>query len=265
QGITRIVEDSSGNGGASLAAYAAAAGMDALILVPAGTSTTKVLQAQVHGAQVERIDGTREDVAYAVGLHLGDRFYAGHNWHPFFIEGTKLLAYEIWEDLGFTAPDSVVVPAGAGSLVLGLARGFEELRRAGQAVAVPRILVAQPENCSPLARAFAGVREEVSPAPTLAEGAAIARPVRGVEVLDAVRNSGGTVVAIPEGDIMPAVRRCAERGLYVEPTSALVVAALRPLRDGGHLRDGDVVVVVLTGFGAKASRSAHHALPRLLV
>jgi threonine synthase len=183
-------------------------------------------------------------------------FYASHNWHPYFLQGIKLIAYEIWEDLGFRAPTAVLVPAGAGSLVLGCAIGFGELHRAGAIELMPRILVSQPQNCCPLVTAMEQGRDDVAVhqwSTTVAEGTAIAKPVRDREVLQAIRDTGGTAVAVPEDELLPAVGELARAGLFVEPTSAQVVPALRRLRAAGEISAADTVVAVLTGSGLKAS------------
>jgi threonine synthase len=263
QGVTRLLEDSSGNGGSSVAAYSAAAGIDALILAPASTSPAKILQSRLHGATVDLVPGSRQDTADEAVRRSRQRFYASHNWHPMFLQGVKLLAYEIWEDLGFTAPDAVVVPAGAGSLVLGCAIGFGELQRAGEIADLPRILVSQPARCSPLVEALAAGRDHVearSWEPTLAEGTAIARPVRDREVLVAIRNSGGAAVAVAEADLRAATLALASTGLYVEPTCGQVVPALEHFVREGRVTPGDTVAVVLTGSGLKAG----DAMARLL-
>jgi threonine synthase len=252
QGVTAVLEDSSGNGGSSVAAYAAAAGITATILAPASTSPAKIRQSRAHGAHVELVPGSRQDTADEAVRRSASTFYASHNWHPFFLQGTKLLAYEIWEDLGFTAPEAVVLPCGAGSLVLGCGLGFDELVAAGAIPRAPRLLVSQPEHCAPLVRAFRG-DEERAPEPTIAEGTAIARPVRAPEVLAAVRASGGDMVAVPEAEIGPATLELARTGLYAEPTSAQVLPALRAFRAAGTLRPDDRVVVVLTGSALKAA------------
>lgn len=255
-GITQILEDSSGNGGSSVAAYAAAAGMHAKILAPSGTSANKILQSRFHGADTELVPGSRDDTA-AEALRQSEQFYyASHNWHPYFLQGVKLIAYEIWEDLGFKAPDNIIVPAGAGSLVLGCAMGFGELLRAGQISRLPRILVAQPERCSPLARAYAESAPDAVQGDwtsSLAEGASIARPVRGPEVLTAVRASRGTFQAVAEEHIGPAVRELAARGLYAEPTSAIAAAAVSGFAAQGFLAPGELTVMVLTGSALKAA------------
>jgi threonine synthase len=122
-GIEHVLEDSSGNAGASLSAYAAAAGMRCRILVPETASYPKIAQIAACGADVLTIRGSRQDVADAALRMSSEIFYASHNWVPFFVEGTKTLAYELWEQLGFKAPDNVVTPLGYGSSVLGCVRG----------------------------------------------------------------------------------------------------------------------------------------------
>jgi threonine synthase len=258
QGITEMLEDSSGNGGASVAAYAAAAGIKAKILAPESTSAAKIVQSRVHGAQIELVPGDRTATSDEAIRQADSRFYASHNWHPFFLQGTKLLAYEIWEDLGFAAPDNVIVPAGAGSLVLGCFIGFSELVASGAISRLPRILVAQPENCSPLARAFgAGLAQAADGAwqPTLAEGTSIARPVRDREVLAAVTSSGGGFQTVSEDEIPDAVLSLAAQGLYAEPTSSIAAAAVPGFVRQGLLRSGETTVMVLTGSGLKAAQT----------
>ncbi|WP_418005884.1 threonine synthase [Mycobacterium sp. PDNC021] len=256
QGISRALEDSSGNGGSSVAAYCAAAGIEAHILVPAATSPNKIVQSRLHGAIVELVPGTRQEVADEAVRRAETCFYASHNWHPYFLQGIKLIAYEIWEDLGFRAPTAIVVPAGAGSLVLGCAVGFGELYRSGAIDRVPRIFVSQPQNCCPLVAAIEQGRAEAVEqrwSTTLAEGTAIAKPVRDREVLQAIRDTRGTAVAIPEDELLPAVSEFARTGLFVEPTSAQILPALRRLRAAGELNAADTIVAVLTGSGLKAS------------
>ena len=154
QGVSAVLEDSSGNGGAAISAYAAAGGMAATIMAPASTSPAKLVQMRAHGATLELVPGTRQDTSDAAVRRAADIFYASHNWHPFFLHGTKTLAYELWEDLGFRAPDNVITPCGAGSNVLGCEIGFSELQRAGRSTRVPRIFAVQPANCAPIAAAF---------------------------------------------------------------------------------------------------------------
>ncbi|MGW5675335.1 threonine synthase [Streptomyces sp. NPDC003860] len=255
-GVTAVIEDSSGNGGSSVAAYCAAAGIRARILVPEATSPAKVLQARAYGAEVELVPGDREATAAEALRRAADTPYASHNWHPFFLQGVKTLAYEIWEDLGFRAPDAVVTVAGAGSTVLGCDLGFGELLAAGQIDRLPRLLVAQPANCAPIHASHRAGVETLVPyeaAPTVAEGTAIRHPVRLPEVLRAVRRSGGGMTAVPEAAIEDAVRRLAAKGLYAEPTSATAAAAVDAFAARGLIVPGERTVVVLTGSGLKAA------------
>ena len=260
RGVTRMLEDSSGNAGASLSAYAAAAGLTCRILVPETASYPKIAQIAACGAEVVTIKGSRQDVAEAALAQTTDpsnaMFYASHNWQPFFVEGTKTLAYELWEQSGFRAPDNLVVPLGYGSNVLGAERGFDELLRAGEIGRRPRLFGVQAAHCAPYAAAFREGVEHLVPTPvrpTVAEGIATPKPTRIAEVLRAVRETGGTVVAVEEGEILQALRELARRGLYVEPTSAAAAAGLTRLLASGVIRPQEYTVLVLTGSGLKAS------------
>jgi threonine synthase len=256
QGVGHVLEDSSGNGGAAVAAYAAAGGMQATIMAPASTSPAKTVQMRAHGATVELIPGSRQDTADAAVARSASVFYASHNWHPFFLHGTKTLAYELWEDLGFTAPDNVIVPCGAGSNVLGCGIGFGELLRANQIDCMPRIFAAQPANCAPIATAFMAGADDAVPttiAPTMAEGTAIAHPVRMREVLGTLRETRGGAVTLTEDEIARATLDLAGMGVYVEPTCAQAAAAFGKLLETGTITPEQTTVLVMTGTGIKAT------------
>ena len=257
QSVTKVLEDSSGNGGAAIAAYAAAGGLAAKILVPASTAQDKIVQMRAYGAAIELIPGTRQDASNAAERQAAIIFYAGHNWQPFFLQGTKTLAYELWEDLKFKAPDNVIIPTGAGSNVMGCDIGFGELLRRGEIASLPRLFAAQPENCAPLHASFVARSDDLTPVevrPTIAEGASIAKPVRAREVLAAVRRSGGATVAVSEVEIERALFELSRIGLYVEPTSAIAAAAFTKLLEGGVIRPDETSVLVLTGAGLKTTR-----------
>jgi threonine synthase len=255
-GITSVLEDSSGNAGASLAAYSAAAGMKARILVPETASYPKIAQMAATGADVVTIKGSRQDVADAALRYSTEIFYASHNWQPFFLEGTKTLAYELWEQLGFNIPDNIVFPVGYGSNMCGCARGFAELQRRGQIERMPRLFGIQAENCAPYAKAYAGGVETLVPtdiSTTIAEGIASSKPTRVREVLKAARDSGGSITSVTEDEIVSALGVLAHQGLYVEPTSAAGAAGLRNLLKSGAIAASENTVLVLTGSGLKAS------------
>jgi threonine synthase len=263
RGITRVLEDSSGNAGASLSAYAAAAGLDCRILVPETASYPKIAQIAACGADVVTIKGSRQDVAEAALRQSAEIFYASHNWQPFFVEGIKTLAYELWEQLEFRAPDNLVVPLGYGSNVLGAERGFDELTRQGEIGKGPRLFGVQAANCAPYRAAFVSGGDDLvaTPiSPTVAEGIATPKPTRVAEVLRAVRKSGGAVVAVSEAEIVEALRDLSRRGLYVEPTSATAAAGLTRLLAEGVIRPDEATVLVLTGSGLKASATTGELL-----
>jgi threonine synthase len=251
-GVGPIHEDSSGNAGSSIATYAAASGIPCRIFVPATAPRGKIVQIAASGAAVEPILGTRQAVTEAALAATGASFYASHNWQPFFIEGTKTLAYEFWEQLGFAVPDNILVPTGYGSNILGLERGFDELMRQGEVTRMPRLFAVQAANCAAFAAAWNG-DATFDPQPTIADGIATVKPVRTVEVLAALRRSGGGVVTVPEDEIGPALIRLGRVGLYVEPTSATVGAALSRLLADRTIQPSETTIAVITGHGLKAA------------
>ncbi|MGZ5145866.1 MAG: pyridoxal-phosphate dependent enzyme, partial [Burkholderiales bacterium] len=196
------------------------------------------------------------DVADAAVRMSSEIFYASHNWVPFFVEGTKTLAYELWEQLGFNAPHNVVTPLGYGSNVLGCVRGFDELLRNGEIERRPRIFGVQAANCAPYYAAYAAGGDTLVPTAiknTVAEGIASSKPTRVKEVLSGVRESGGAIVAVSESEIIAALRDLARTGVYVEPTSAAGAAGLTKLIASGRVKPNETTVLVLTGSGLKAS------------
>src|SRR5690349_17427148 len=255
-GVEAVLEDSSGNGGSSVAGIGAAGGMRVKILVPAATSPAKIAQVRAYGAEVQLVEGPREESEAEAIRQSSQIFYASHNWQPLFLEGTKSLAYEIWEDFGFKVPDNNIIPVGAGSSLLGCAFGFRELLKAGAIAKLPRLFVAQPLNCSPIDASFsAGVD---TPVPrevhkTIAEGTAIKYPMRLREIIAALRESGGGTIALTEDEIVAALRRLAHQGLFAEPTSASGAAALDKLAADGAIKPNENTVVILTGTGLKAA------------
>ena len=255
RGVRRVLEDSSGNAGSSMATYAAAAGIACTIYAPASAPEGKLLQMEALGAELKRIPGPRQATTDAVMAAIDDTsFYASHAWQPFYLDGMKTIAFELWEQLDFDLPDHVVVPTGQGANILGLAIGLAELKATGQIDRMPKLHAVQAEACSPLAAAFRG--ESPPPAqPSIADGIGTANPVRGAAILSAVRDSGGTVLSVSETEITAALRRLLAQGWYVEPTSAAGAAGLSKLQDSGAIGQGETAVLILTGHGLKASQS----------
>ncbi len=255
-GVSKVVEDSSGNAGAAVAAYAAAAGMAATIYVPASAPAAKIAQIAAYGAQLVRVPGARAATTAAVQAEAAHTYYASHVWNPFFLEGVQTVAFEIWEQLGQAAPDWVITPVGHGTMLLGLFLGFRHLLRAGLIPTLPRIVGVQAAAVAPLVAALA------QPAPalpaivasdTLADGIAITQPLRWRQILAAVRAAQGQLVAVSEDEIRQATQRWARRGLLMEPTSATALAAYDSLSRRGLFESTAIVVAPITGSGVKSA------------
>lgn len=254
--VSEIVEDSSGNAGAAVAAYSAAAGIRANIYIPQSASAGKAAQIGIYGAKLIRVQGTREDTTRAALEAAQSSFYASHNWSPYFVAGLKSLAFEVAEQLEWEAPDWVVAPVGGGGLILGLYRGFTELLEAGLIHKLPRLVAVQAEQCAPVYQAWAANLTEVPPVEkreTAAEGISISQPIQGKDILKAVRGSNGMVRTVSDAVIWDALRMLGEKGIYVEPTAAAAPAAVIGMMAEGILSPHEIVVVVLTGIGLKAT------------
>ena len=198
---------------------------------------------------------TTEAVKHAAGTTC----YASHNWHPFFLEGTKTLAYEIVEQLGWHPPTHIICPVGFGSIYLGLYIGFRELQTQGLIKNMPRLLGVQPEVCCPIYNAdvnkTTSVTRMVQTGKTLAEGITAELPIRGRLILEAITTTNGAFVTVNDKDIQEGLATLAAKGIYVEPTSAVVVKAYQKFRESGIITLSDQVVSILTGIGLKASRT----------
>ena len=248
-GVRRVVEDSSGNAGSAVAGYCAHAGIACDIYVPESTSAGKCGQVIGYGANLTRVPGSRENTAAAALQAAASTYYASHTWNPWFFHGTKTFAYEVCEQLGWNSPATLVTPVGNGTLLLGAFIGFTELKNAGIIRRIPRIIAVQTDACAPLARAQAD--EPFHSAPTIAEGIAVAEPARKQEILDAVAQSNGFFMTVEEEEIRRALKEILLRGFYIEPTSAVVCAAIAKLAGGPELESP--VVSLFTGHGLKAA------------
>lgn len=256
QDIQEVVEDSSGNGGAAIAAYGAAAGISVNIVAPSNASPPKIAQIKSYGAKIHLIPGTRENTEQAALEMAKNIFYASHNWHPFFLQGTKTLGYELWEDLGFNAPDNIIIPTGAGSNVLGCYMAFMELLEVKQILKLPKIFVVQPKNCCPIVACWQdGIRalESLIFTKTIAEGTAIKKPIRLSKILDVLKKTKGGGLAVTEEEILEATLELSKNGFFVEPTCASAVVGLEKLRAKNLIGPYETTVVVLTGSGLKSS------------
>lgn len=263
-GARGVVCASSGNAGASVAAYAARAGMGAIIIVPAHTPDGKVTQIAAHGAVLLKVPGHYSrsyDLAAALAERHGYANLTTTFINPWAVDALKLVGPEIRAQLGGRVPDMVLIPTGSGPLVDGVARGF-----AGGAKR-PRLVAVQAEGCAPIVRAFQAGAETVTAwgmPDTIASG--ISDPLIGYErdgthTLRLVRRSGGVAVAVSDDELRAAMRLLARgEGLYAEPTGASPIAALPRLLAGGLVPRGAVVVCLITGHGFKDGR-AYQEMP----
>jgi threonine synthase len=252
-GVTDVVETSSGNAGSSVTSYASAAGMRARIFVPANAPEGKLRQMRMAG-DVVLVEGAKADVSRAcVDAVTGDVAFASHSHSPFFIYGQMTAAWELWEQTGGDLPEAIVIPVGMGCFLLGYYRGFKLLREAGLTDFIPRLYAVQTDACDPIVRGWEHGLDhpvDVTPGKTSADGIVIPSPLRGDEIMTALRDSGGAAIRVYEDDILPAREKLARRGLYVEPTSATTLAAVPQVLD--HAGDRARIVLNLTGHGLKS-------------
>ena len=249
-GVDRVVQDSSGNAGNSVAAYCAKAGIACEIFVPEGTSPKKIDMIRAHGAVCTVVPGSRDHCADVCRAKVEQEgvYYANHVYNPFFYEGTKTYIYEVLEQLG-RIPANLVIPVGNGTLFLGVMFALEHLERSGM---IDRIAL-QSQNCDPLLRAAEQRGTEpaaVTPTPTIAEGIAIGKPMRGAEILALAKKHSVRFVHAPEDQIMDARAALARRGVYCEHTTAANYAAyLEYCRLYGKTPD---TLITMCGAGLKS-------------
>ena len=251
-GVTEVVEDSSGNAGASVSAYSARAGMKAHVFAPSSAPVAKLGQIRVYDARTHTVPGPREASADAAVefQRANELVYASHNLSPYFVEGTKTFAYEVAAQMS-PMPDHIVIPVGNGSLLMGCWKGFSELIAAGALDQMPKLHAIQAEAVMPIAAEFQG--SEWSPGKaTLAGGIAVGSPPRKNQVLRAVKESGGTALAVSDDSIARWQKRlAASEGIFAEPTSAAALAGIELLLQRGHIERDETVLAAITGFGLK--------------
>jgi threonine synthase len=258
-GFDTLACASTGNLAASVAATAAVSGMGAVVLVPADLEPAKIAQAEALGARVARIDGPY-DVVNRLCLELTDEFegwaVVNVNLRPYYSEGSKSVAFEIAEQLGWRAPDAVVAPIASGSLYTKLRRGFDELAAVGL-IEAPRTrhIGGQPAGCAPVATAFGTGSDTIRPVAqpdTIVRSLAIGSPADGLRSLALARTSGGSVEAVEDADTIAAIRLLAEtEGILTETAGGVTIGALRSAAARGLIGPEDEVVAVITGNGLK--------------
>jgi threonine synthase len=258
-GFDTLSCSSTGNLAGSVAAYAARAGMRALVFIPAGLEPGKVGAASAYGATVVEVGGTYDDVN-RLCAELADLYrwaIVNVNLRPFYSEGSKTLAFEVVEQLGWRAPDHIVVPVAAGSLLAKTAKAFQELVGAGLVEEAPtRIHAAQAEGCAPVSTAVQQGADTITPVRpnSIAKSLAIGNPADGRYAARAVRASGGWATACREQTVQEAMALLAEtEGILSEPAGGVVVAGLQELVAQGRIRRNETVVICITGSGLKTT------------
>ena len=250
-GISEIVEDSSGNAGASLAAYASRAGIKAHIFAPSSTPSPKLNQIKIYDSILHTIDGTRDETTRAAEEFVKENslVYASHNLSPYFVEGTKTFGYEMFNDLD-PFPDNIVVPVGNGSLFLGIWKSITEQKNRGIIKNIPKLHCIQALNVNPIASQTPWDKSRISP--TVAGGIAVGSPPRKLEVLKVIKDSGGYSDSVTEESIMKwQIKLAKYEGVFCELTSAAAFAGLENLVRKKEIGKGERVLVPVTGSGLK--------------
>src|SRR4051812_41754400 len=248
---------STGNLANAVAAHAAAAGLESFVFVPADLEEQKILATGIYGANVVAVRGNYDDVNRLCTQLAGERpwGFVNVNVRPYYAEGSKTLAFEIAEQLGFDLPDRVVVPIASGSLFTRIAQGFEEWRGVGLLDGeLPVMNGAQAEGCSPVAKAFESGQDRCRPVrpETIAKSLAIGDPADGPYALELARRSGGSIDCVSDDEIREGIRLLAETtGIFTETAGGVTTAVLRQLAERGDIGSDERVVLVITGEGLK--------------
>ena len=261
-GFQTIACASTGNLAGSVAAYAAALGLESYVFIPADLEEQKVLSTGVYGTHLVAVKGNYDDVNRLCTELSGEREWAfvNVNLRPYYAEGSKTLAYEIAEQLGFELPDRCVVPVASGSLFTKVSKGFEEWRELGLLEGeLPMMNGAQAEGCSPVAQAFAAGRDFCTPVKpaTIAKSLGIGNPADGPYALDVARRSGGGVDAVSDEEIVEGIALLAQTtGIFTETAGGVTTAVLAKLAERGDIDPSERVVLVITGEGLKTLEAA---------
>ncbi|CAN5421387.1 threonine synthase [soil metagenome] len=257
-GVKKLAVPSAGNAAGALAAYAAMAGMEANIFMPSDTPKANIIECEQTGANVTLIDGLITDC----GKIVGDR-KAAEGWfdvstlkEPYRVEGKKTMGYELAEQFDWELPDVIMYPTGGGTGLIGMWKAFDEMEQMGWIGAKrPRMVTVQSTTCAPIVRAFeAGARfaDEFENAATVASGLRVPKAIGDFLILDAIRASGGTAVAVTDAELVAAVGEIgAATGIFVAPEGAACLPALRKLIESGAVSEGESVVIFNTGAGVK--------------
>lgn len=254
--VKNIVEDSSGNAGASVAAYSAAAGIEAHIFVPENAPKAKLDQISAYGATVHKVPGHRDNAAKRAKQFVSEKqfLYASHNISPYFLEGTKSFAYEVVNEFGFNMPDHIIIPVGNGSLLISTYLVLKELWLSGTIGMLPKLYAIQSDAIKPIVSELHNTEWTFNPKQTTcADGIASSNPPRMKQILQAIKDSKGDSISVSEESIQRYRRILAQtEGVYMEPTSAAAFAGLETLMENKKIEAQDSALIPVTGAGLKS-------------
>jgi len=255
--MKRVACASTGNTSASLAAYAARAGLECIVLIPSGkVAFGKLIQVIIYGAKVMQVRGNFDEALKIVEeLCLTQPIYLLNSINPYRLEGQKTIAFEIWDQLGHNVPDKVIVPVGNAGNISAIWKGFRELNALGLIDKLPSMIGIQAEGAAPIANLIKGGFDEikfVDRPETIATAIRIGSPVNWKKAVKAIRESGGTAETVSDAEILAAQRLLAQcEGIFVEPASAASIAGLIKLAETGLIEKDERIVCIATGHGLK--------------
>lgn len=257
-GIKKLIIPTAGNAGSALAAYAARAGLKSLIIMPRDVPAPFLVDCVYHGAEIELVDGNIKDCGQRAA-EKGEKegwFSVATLKEPYRIEGKKTMGYELAEQFGFSLPDAIIYPTGGGTGLIGMWKAFDEMEKLGWIDARrPKMVSVQAEGCAPIPKAFAEGKNSADEWPnpqTLAAGLRVPSAVGDFLMLQAIRESGGTALAVSDCDLMMQTRELASReGIFSAPEGGACLACLIKLLEMKFIESSDKVVIFITGSGYK--------------
>jgi threonine synthase len=266
-GAKTLAAPTAGNAGGALAAYAAAAGLSAVIVMPSDTPVANVMECQAFGARVVKIDGLISDCGKYVAEHKDrERWYDVSTLkEPYRVEGKKTMGYELWEQFGGKLPDVILYPTGGGVGLIGMCKAFDEMQEMGWIGAErPRMVAVQAEGCAPIARAWEANRDKADFFPnaaTMASGLRVPGPLGDLMILRMLKQSNGTTSTISDDEMLEAGKQLASyEGIFAAPEGAATVSAARKLAASGWIKPHETVVLFNTGTGYKYVEAWQRAL-----
>ncbi len=261
---------STGNLAAATAAHAAKAGLPCYVFVPASIELNKILQASIYGANIIAVNGTYDE-ANRLAAQAADEYdwaLVNINVRSYYVEGSKTLAFETLEQLGWRAPDNIVIPMGSGALLCAISRGLKQFRQLGLIDELnTKIVGAQPQGCSPISSAFKAKLDDVAPVEkpdTIAKSLAIGDPGDGIYALKAIRESNGFAEYATDAEILEGIKLLAKtEGIFTEPAGGVTIASLKKLIDSGEIPRDEETVCAITGSGFKSADTLLKSIPEL--